>query len=88
MSDEERQQHVAASQRAFSKVLARIMAQAAMVTIFIVGATLALGFWLDTHFGTKPLWTIALLVASIPVTTIAMYVIVRRAGKRMDETRD
>jgi len=84
MSNEDRQQHVAARQRAFSKVLARTMAQVGVLTVLIVIVTLAVGMWLDTHFDTRPLWTIALLVASIPVTTVMMYFVVRRSGRQLD----
>ncbi len=84
MSNEDRQQLVAARQRAFSKMLARTMAQVGVLTVVIIAATVAAGMWLDAHFGTRPLWTIALLVASIPVTTVMMYFVVRRAGKQLD----
>jgi len=83
MSDENRRQ-VAARQRAFSQALSRTLALVGVFTVLIIAVTLAVGAWLDSHFGTRPLWTIALLVASIPATTVVMYLIVRRAGRQLD----
>jgi len=72
---------VAERQRAFSKLLARTMALVGLLTVLIIGVTLAVGFWLGRHFGHGPLWTIGLLVGSIPVTTVMMYFVVRRAAR-------
>ena len=72
---------VAERQRAFSRLLARTMALVGVLTVLIIGVTLAVGFWLGKQFGNGPLWTIGLLAGSIPVTTVMMYVVVRRAAR-------
>ncbi len=80
----EKQQMAPSRQKAFSRVLASVLAQVGFLTLTIVVLTLVGGMWLDTRFGTKPLLTIFLLIASIPVTTVLMYFVVRRAAKKLE----
>ncbi len=78
------QQTAPSRQQAFSRVLASVIAQVGFLTLAIVVLTLVGGMWLDSHFGTKPLLTIFLLVASIPFTAVMMYLVVRRAAKKLE----
>ncbi len=80
----EEQQTAPSRQKAFSRVLASVIAQVGFLTLAIVVLTLVGGMWLDSRFGTKPLLTILLLIASIPVTTVMMYFVVRRAAKKLE----
>jgi ABC-type dipeptide/oligopeptide/nickel transport system permease component len=48
----------------------------------ILGAVLG-GMWLDGHYGTKPTWTISLALLSIPVSVVAMILVVRAIIKRI-----
>ncbi len=71
-------------QRLFSMVLARVITQVGFLTVVVIGLSLAGGMWLDHHFGTRPWWTIGLLVGSIPVTVALMYAVVRRAARQLE----
>ncbi len=82
--DEPRQQEVVARQRAFSRALARTMALVGVLTVIIVAVTLAIGAWLDRHFGLGALGTIALLIASIPVVTVVVFVVVRHTARELE----
>jgi hypothetical protein len=66
-------------QRTMNLVLAVAAAQVGCVTLVIVLASVLGGLWLDNHFSTRPVITLALLVASIPVSVVLMLVVVRSA---------
>ncbi len=57
--------------------LAGAAGQVGCVTLLIVVAAVLGGLWLDATFHTRPFFTLVLLVASIPVSLIAMLFIVR-----------
>ncbi|MBN2676632.1 MAG: AtpZ/AtpI family protein [Anaerolineaceae bacterium] len=41
------------------------------------------GMWLDSRFGTKPTWTVILVLASIPLSVICMVLAARTVSKRI-----
>jgi F0F1-type ATP synthase assembly protein I len=41
--------------------------------------------WLDNTFGTKPVFTLALLFAGIPISVLVMLVVARRTLARLKE---
>ena len=55
-------------------LLAGIVGQIGCVTVVLVAIALGAGVFLDNLLGTKPIFTILLLVGSVPVT---LYIIVR-----------
>ncbi len=59
--------------------LIALIAQVGCLTLVIILASLLGGLWLDSTFGTKPLFTLILLVAGTPLSVIAMLFISRRA---------
>jgi F0F1-type ATP synthase assembly protein I len=63
-------------QVAFGLALASMVSQVGCVTIVIVLGALVVGLWLDRTFDTQPLFTILLLLGSIPVS---LYTLVRIA---------
>jgi F0F1-type ATP synthase assembly protein I len=67
-------------------VLGVVVGQVGCLTLIIVLAALFGGLWLDNHFDTKPMITVGLMIASVPVTLIAMVWIVRRATARLQAT--
>jgi len=69
-----------------SLVLGVVVGQVGCLTLIIVLAALFGGLWLDNHFDTKPMITVGLMIASVPVTLIAMVWIVRRATSRLQAT--
>ena len=66
-------------QYAFNLTLAAVAGQVGCLTLFIVLAALVGGLWLDKYFDTKPLFTIILMIGSVPVTLVMMFWIVRAA---------
>ncbi len=52
--------------------LAVVAGQAGCSTLVVVFVALFAGLYLDAHLGTRPLFTIGLLVASVPVSLYAM----------------
>lgn len=57
--------------------LAGAAGQVGCVTLVIVLVAVLGGMWLDARFQTRPMFTIGLVIASIPVSLVAMLLIVR-----------
>ena len=55
-------------------MLAGIVGQVGCLTVIIIGLALGAGLLLDRFLGTRPIFTILLLVGSVP---ISLYIIVR-----------
>jgi len=53
-----------------------------LTLVILLGAVLG-GIWLDNTYNTKPTFTIILIIASIPVSLVVMFVVVRSAAKRI-----
>ena len=68
---------------ALNLALGAVAGQVGCLTIVIVVLALLAGLWLDNQFGTRPLLLIGLLVASVPVTVIMMFWVVRQATSRI-----
>jgi hypothetical protein len=66
-----------------SVVLGAVVGQVGCLTLLIVLAALFGGIWLDNLFGTKPVLTVVLMIASVPVTLVVMFWIVRKATARL-----
>ena len=60
-----------------------LVGQVGCLTIVIVLASVFGGLWLDSTFGTKPLFTLILLVAGIPISVLLMIFISRRTLARL-----
>jgi uncharacterized membrane protein YedE/YeeE len=60
-----------------SMALIGLLGQVGIVTLLILLAALFAGLWLDVQMHTSPVFTLALLIGSIPVSLVAMLVIVR-----------
>ncbi len=56
--------------------LAEAAAQIGCLTVVVIFLALGAGLWLDSQLGTKPLFTLGLVLASIPVS---LYLMVRQA---------
>jgi F0F1-type ATP synthase assembly protein I len=59
--------------------LAIVAGQVGCLTLVIILAAVLAGLWLDNTYGTKPTFTIGLLLASIPVSVVVMFFVVRTA---------
>jgi hypothetical protein len=70
-------------QRIINLTLAALAGQVGCVTLVIVIAAVFGGLWLDSHFGTKPTYTLILTIASIPVSLVIMFLIARSAVRKI-----
>ncbi|HLF75449.1 MAG TPA: AtpZ/AtpI family protein [Anaerolineales bacterium] len=62
-----------------------MVGQVGCLTLVIILASVFGGLWLDKIFGTRPVFTLALLLAGIPVSVIIMLVVARRTLARLRE---
>lgn len=66
-------------------LLVVMIGQVGCLTLIIILASVFGGLWLDKTFGTKPVFTLALLFAGIPVSVLVMLVVARRTLTRLKE---
>jgi F0F1-type ATP synthase assembly protein I len=57
---------------AFNRSVLEVAAKIGCLTLIIVLLALSAGLWLDNRFGTRPLYTIILILASAPLTFLAI----------------
>ena len=62
-----------------------MIGQVGCLTLVIILASVFGGLWLDKTFDTKPVFTLALLFAGIPVSVLVMLVVARRTLARLKE---
>lgn len=70
-------------QRAYNLTLASVAGQVGCLTLVVIIAALLFGLWLDNRFDTKPLFTLILMIGSVPVTLVMMFKIVTTATRHM-----
>jgi hypothetical protein len=70
-------------QKTYNLTLAAVASQVGCMTIVIIFAALIGGLWLDKTFATKKMFTILLMLASMPVTIALMIVVVKSATSRI-----
>ena len=68
--------------RSLNLTLAVVTGQVGCLTLVIIFAALFIGRWLDNQFNTSPLITIGLMVASVPVTLVVMFWVVKAVTAR------
>ena len=66
-------------------LLVVMIGQVGCLTLIIILASVFGGLWLDNMFGTKPVFTLALLFAGIPVSVLVMLVVARRTLARLKD---
>ena len=66
----------ARKQYALNLAFAGFAGQVGFLTLAIVVVALVAGLWLDATFGTRPLFTILVLLASVPLTIFVMFRVV------------
>jgi F0F1-type ATP synthase assembly protein I len=66
----------------FSIALAVALGLVGCLTLAILFLALFGGIWLDSQFGSKPVFAVGLLIASVPVTLIVMFWVVRKVTAR------
>ncbi len=70
-------------QSAYNLTLAAVASQVGCLTLVIIIGALIAGLWLDRSFATKPLFTILLMLASMPLTLYVMLRVVQGATSRI-----
>jgi len=62
-----------------------MIGQVGCLTLVIILGSVFGGLWLDKTFNTKPVFTLALLLAGIPVSVWVMLVVARRTLTRLKD---
>lgn len=68
-----------------NSLLIVMIGQVGCLTLIIILASVFGGLWLDRTFGTKPVFTLALLFAGIPVSVLVMLVVARKTLARLKD---
>lgn len=68
-----------------NSLLIVMIGQVGCLTLVIILASVFGGLWLDKTFGTKPVFTLVLLFAGVPVSVLVMLVVARRTLARLKE---
>ena len=76
------------SQSAVNLTLVAVAGQVGCLTLIVVLAALFGGLWLDSQLDTRPMFTVGLMILSVPVTLVAMFWVVRKATARLREDTD
>jgi F0F1-type ATP synthase assembly protein I len=64
-------------------LLVVLVGQVGCLTLVIIIASVLAGLWLDANFHTKPLFTLLLLLAGIPLSVVGMLLVARRTLARL-----
>jgi F0F1-type ATP synthase assembly protein I len=62
-----------------------MIGQVGCLTLVIILASVFGGLWLDKTFNTKPVFTLALLFAGIPISVLVMLFVARRTLARLKD---
>ena len=66
-------------------LLVVMIGQVGCLTIVVILASVFGGLWLDKTFGTKPIFTLVLLFAGIPVSVFVMLTVARKTLTRLKD---
>ena len=66
-------------------LLVVMIGQVGCLTLVIILASVFGGLWLDKTFGTKPIFTMVLLLAGIPVSVFVMLTVARKTLARLND---
>lgn len=72
-------------QNLFRTLLIVVIGQVGCLTLAVVLASVFGGLWLDKVFGTKPVFTLVLLFAGIPLSVFLMLYVSRKSLARLKE---
>jgi MFS-type transporter involved in bile tolerance (Atg22 family) len=70
-------------QQTYNLTLAAVTGQVGCLTLIVILAALFGGLWLDNRFDTRPIFTIGLVIASVPVTLFLMIWVVKKATTKL-----
>jgi F0F1-type ATP synthase assembly protein I len=60
-----------------------VLSQVGLLTVGIILAAVVGGMFLDSRLGTKPWFTVGLIIASVPVSLVAMVFVARAMAKKI-----
>lgn len=66
-------------------LLVVMIGQVGCLTLVVILASVFLGLWLDSTFGTKPMFTLILLFAGIPLSVVLMLFVSRKTLAKLQE---
>lgn len=66
-------------------LLVVMIGQVGCLTLVIILASVFGGLWLDKIFGTKPIFTLVLLFAGVPVSVFVMLTVARKTLARLKD---
>ena len=75
-------------QKILKNLLVVVIGQVGCLTLVVILASVFLGLWLDGMFGTKPVFTLILLFAGIPLSVFLMLFVARRTLARLNKQDD
>jgi F0F1-type ATP synthase assembly protein I len=68
----------------FNTVIVVMVSQVGCLTLVIILASLFAGLWLDRTFDTKPLFTLILMLAGIPLSVVLMLTLARKSIAKIE----
>lgn len=68
--------------------LAGIIGQVGCLTLAVIAVALIAGLWLDSQFDTKPLFVLALVLGSVPLTLFLMFRVVLSLAPKIQLSMD
>jgi F0F1-type ATP synthase assembly protein I len=71
----------------YNLLIAALAGQVGCLTLVIIIAAVLGGMSLDAHLGTKPWFTIGLLVVSIPISLVLMFFIARKTVSKIKTSK-
>ena len=75
-------------QNVINTLLIVLIGQMGCLTFVVVLITVLAGLWLDNTFHTKPIFTLVLLLAGIPLSVILMVFVGRKTLARLKEQEE
>ena len=69
-------------QARFNTFLIVLVGQMGCLTLVVIALSVLAGLWLDSSFHTKPIFTLVLLLAGVPVSVLLMIYVGRKSLDR------
>ncbi|TFH34808.1 MAG: AtpZ/AtpI family protein [Anaerolineales bacterium] len=66
--------------------IAGVLVQVGCLTVIVLLAALAGGLWLDTRFDTRPLFTLLIVLGSVPITVYMLFRLVLSGMNRLQQS--
>jgi F0F1-type ATP synthase assembly protein I len=63
----------------FNTLLIVLVAQMGCLTVVVIALSVVAGLWLDNNFHTKPVFTLILLLAGVPISVVLMLFVARKS---------